>query len=272
MNDTLEKDLHTIIQHFPGKVGLYFHDLKTNKTILINADDIFPMASTYKIPILVQFYRDKDAGILSLEDKIILRETNLSSSWGLIKSFSKDSTVTLKDIALMMIAISDNAATDIILEKVTPQRVTQTLESYDLKPMSVNRTTGEIIASIEKPTYDPKADKQDITSPRTMGQLLEKLVQDEIASKQSCQEMKQLLKQQLLNNRIPRKVSHLSHIKIGHKTGTTGWVTNDVGFIEIKDRPEIILCIYTLKNNKSIPTYLAEEVIGDLTARIVQGL
>ncbi len=266
----LTNELTAIANTFPGKVGLYLHDLKTNEIITINADKPFPMASTFKIPILVQLYRDKDNGLLSLTDTVTLKESDIAP-YGLLQNFTLGTSLALKDIALMMVTVSDNTATDILVNKLTPKRINATLQELAIKPMAVNRTTKEMIkASEDNPDYDPLSPIFELTTPRAMGTLMEKIVQCHATSNESCKEIKHILSQQKINGRMPRKVRHLEDINIGHKTGTTDWATNDVGYIEIPNRPEIVLCIYTLKNDKATPIHQAEEVIGELTEKVIQ--
>ncbi len=270
MQNELTQKLQVMAETFPGKVGLYFHDLKSNHIITLNADDLFPMASTYKIPLLLQLYRDKDAGLLTLTEPIKISEEDFVPGFGLLRHFAPGTSLAIKDIALLMITISDNSATDIIIKKVTLKRVNDTLQALNIHPMEVKNTTRTIIAASEKnPDYDPLL-LSETTTPRAMGTLIEKIVKCEATSQQSYQDIKFILSQQMLNTRQPRKLVHLKDIKFFHKTGTTKWATNDVGFIQFAPQPELILCIYTLKNDPTIPTYLAEELITNLTEQIVE--
>jgi beta-lactamase class A len=267
----LKQTLIEISNTFPGKVGLYMHDFKTNQSIHINADEIFPMASTYKLPILIQLFRDKDAKLLSLNEKITLTKEQMVTGSGLLKNFIPGATLHLRDLAILMMAISDNTATDLILERVKIKRVDKMIQDLKLRPMRVDLTVRQSLAELDSdPEYDPLADLSDTTSPRAMGLLLEKLVKCELTSKASCEDIKHILSRQMNSARIPRILSDRNDVQFFHKTGTTNWVTNDVGIIKITDRPEIVLCIYTLKNSKSVPTHSAEEVIGALSRKIVE--
>lgn len=277
----LNQELMMISKSFPGTVGLYFHDLNTNQKIEINADERFPMASTFKIPVLIQLYQDRDAGLLSLDEKIALTKDNILMGHGLLKHFTPGTSLTLHDLALMMITISDNTATDIIMEKVKLARINQMLEAHHIKPMILHRTTRQLLDDFSKMTQEQKmADLRDTTTPRAMGQLFEKLLQGELTSKKSSADIQFILHQQLMNTRMPRNISNLTQIKdnistqngvkIAHKTGTTLVATNDVGFIEIPNHREMILCIYTKKDPAKVATYQAEQIIGDLTQRIVE--
>lgn len=268
--DTLSQELNTIIQSYPGTVGLYLHDLETDHKMAINADESFFMASTYKIPMLIQLYRDHEAGLLSIHDKYTLTTNLKKMGYGLLQSFSDETTLSLKDIALLMIAISDNVATHIILEKVTTKRINETLEQFAIQPMSVDRSPKELLADLEANRENFYANKKDNATPRAMGHLLEKLIKCVLTSQSSYQQIKHILNQQILNWRMPRYMLPLKGIKFAHKTGTTNRVVNDVGFIQIPNRGEIILCIYTYQENENTPHHLAEELIGNLTKRIIE--
>jgi beta-lactamase class A len=269
----LQQELSALVQTFPGKVGLYVHDLKTNETITVNADEPFLMASTYKIPIMIQLFRDHDAKKLSIHDQIALKKEQYLP-YGLLSGFTPGSKLSLHDLALLMITVSDNTSTDIILDKVNPKRVNETLQSFKISPMSVDRTNAQLMVDLRNATAtnDQKADKRDTATARAMGQLIEKLVRNEVASKTSCEDMKNILERTQNNGRIARKFWENKDISVAHKTGTSSLLTHDVGFIKIKERPEIIVCIYTMKNDKATPTFLAEELMGNISDKIVKTL
>lgn len=269
----LQQELSALVQTFPGKVGLYVHDLKTNETIAINADEPFLMASTYKLPIMIQLFRDHDAKKLSINDQITLKKDQYLP-YGLLSGFTPGSKLSLRDLALLMITVSDNTSTDLILEKVSPKRINETLQSFKIAPMSVNRTNAQLMVDLRNAPINPAqtVDKRDSATPRAMGQLIEKLVKNEVASTASCEEMREILTRTQNNARITRKFWDNKDIEVGHKTGTSSVLAHDVGFIKIKGRPEIIVCIYTMKNDKATPTYVAEELMGNISDKIVKTL
>jgi beta-lactamase class A len=264
------QEITQLITAFPGTVGLYLHDLKTGEKFTHNQNISFPMASTYKIPILIQLFRDFEAGLLSLEDKISLQDKQ-TAPYSLLNLFSANTHLALQDLALMMIATSDNTATDIILEKVGIERVNAMLQAFEITPMLISHNTREGIKVISQKqnALEVLADKRDATTPLAMGILLEKLLRSEVASSESCAHIRKILSYQIRNARMPRKTSGFKNLQIAHKTGTTRFVTNDVGYLKLGERPEIILCLYTVKENDSLPTHVAEELIGDLTAEII---
>jgi len=271
MQDALSQKLNTLANTFPGKVGIYLHDLQSDEVITLNADELFPMASTFKVPYLVQLFRDHDAKVLSLNDTVTLQETDFRGGFGLLKHFAPGTRLTLKDLALMMITISDNMATDIIINKVKPERVNATLETWHIQPMQMQNTIQDLFVKLEKnPNYDPLDKSMELTSPRAMGLLMEKIARCQVASQESCDDIHFILNQQILNARMPRFTSDLPQVKIAHKTGSTKWAINDVGFIQREKRPAIILCIYTLKKDPKTPSHQAEELIGKLTRQIIE--
>lgn len=265
----LEQSLAQLIKGYPGRVGLYMHDLKTDQVIVINADEPFLMASTYKVPIMIQLFRDHDASRLSLEEKVTLTQKNMIT--GFLENLSPGTQFNLHDLALFMITLSDNTSSDILLEKVQARNINATLREFNIAPMEVSRSIRELIADFKKNGQaKPVEDHRDTTTARAMGLLLDKLARCELSSPQSCQAMKHILSKTQNYARMPLKLSHMKNITIYHKTGTTDWYTHDVGFIKIKDRPDIILCLYTQKDNASQPMYVAEELIGNLSEKIVK--
>lgn len=269
MYKKLTDELIELNSQYPGKIGIYCHDLKTGQKITLNADEQFFMASTYKVPILIQLYRDHEAGLLSLADKIELTGENIQDGYGLLRSFTPGTVLSLKEIALLMITISDNIATNLILEQVKAERVNVTLKEYDIVPMSVDRSPKELLKDLERDRNVFYQQSKDSTTPRAMGILLEKLMRGELATRQSYEQILSILNQQLLNNRIPRKLMSFSNVKIAHKTGTTNRVINDVAIIQFVNRPPVILCVYTYKEDEKLPMHVAEELIGEIAYKIV---
>jgi beta-lactamase class A len=265
----LEQSLTQLIKGYPGRVGLYMHDLKTDQVITINADEPFLMASTYKVPIMIQLFRDHDAKKLSLQQKVTLTRKIMIP--GFLENMSPGTQLNLHDLALFMVTLSDNTASDIILEKVQQKNINATLHQFQIAPMNVSRPVMELIADFKKhaPFNLPLDDKRDTTTARAMGHLLDKLSRCELSSLDSCESMKHILSKTQNYARMPRKLSHLKNVTFYHKTGTTDWYTHDVGFIKINDQPDIILCLYTQKDTSSQPMYVAEELMGNLSEKIV---
>ena len=253
------------------------------------------MASVYKIAIMVHVFREVDAGRLSLAERIEITEADRRLGSGLLTHMTPGLKPTLYDLLLLMITISDNQATDMLLGRVGAANVTATLRQLGLKDIRVDRPTAELIGDLlaltdesfrgkspadllanrqlfakitpEKREQANRAfleDKRDVSSPRAMVELLVKLFRGEAASQASCEKMLQILRLQQFRQRIPR---YLEDVPAANKTGTIGFTTNDAGIIFAGKQP-IALAIFTLKANLQVSTEEAEERIGEIARTI----
>jgi len=291
--ERLRIHLQEMANAFPGTMGVAVRDIQTGQMISINGDRLFPMASAYKIPILVEVFRQAEAKKFSLDDRVELTVEDRTLGSGILTLMSPGLTPTIKDLATLMIILSDNQATDILLNKVGAENVTATMRSFGLKNIRVDRTTFEMIRDylaliddgaagkskkqlMNRPRLETsmpervaKADaefakiEKDVASPQDMARLLEKIVKGEAASEQSCQQMMSILNRQQFNQRLPRYLPE--DTGFAHKTGTIASTTNDAGVMFVRGRP-IALVVFTV--DKRAGRGEVEEQMGRL-ARVV---
>jgi beta-lactamase class A len=290
--ERLRARLQEMSAAFPGVMGVAVRDLSTGQELSINGDRAFPMASVYKVPIMVEVFRQIDAGRFALTDRITLTDAERTLGSGVLSLMSSGLNPTIEDLITLMIILSDNEATDILLKKVGPENVTATMRSFGLKSIRVDRTTFELIRDYvalyddrvrgksyqeitalalrrELPDRIAAADiefakgMKDVASPREMALLLEKIVKSEAASSGSCQKMMTILRRQQFNQRLPRYLPESAGM--AHKTGTIGSTTNDAGVMFVRGTP-IALVVFTV--DKRVGRGEVEEHMGRV-ARVV---
>ncbi|MEP7340548.1 MAG: serine hydrolase [Acidobacteriota bacterium] len=291
--ERLRAHLQEMVNAFPGTMGVAVRDIATGQMISINGDRPFPMASAYKIPILVEVFRQAEAKKFSLDDRVELTAEDRTLGSGILTLMSSGLKPTIKDLATLMIILSDNQATDILLNKVGAENVTATMRSFGLRNIRVDRTTFEMIRDylalidegangktkqqlMTRPRLDTatpervaKADAEfghiikDVASPQDMARLLEKIVKGEAASESSCQQMMTILNRQQFNHRLPRYLPEGT--SFAHKTGTIASTTNDAGVMFVRGHA-IALVVFTV--DKRAGRGEVEEQMGRL-ARVV---
>lgn len=290
----LRERLTKIAASFPGKVGIVVRNIETGEEAGVNSDDQFPMASTYKVAIMVQVFREAEAGHLSLTGRVPLSETDRRLGSGLLPYTTPGLNPTIHDLVLLMITLSDNEATDLLLKRVGAKNVTAMLRQLGIQDMRVDRSTEELIAdwlasaspnlrgvsgaeffahperlaglTREQTERADRAfidDPRDHTSPKAMVDLLTKIFRGQAASEKSCHDMLEIMQQQQLRTRIHR---YLENVTVASKNGTIGYVTNDVGIVSVDTR-HFAVSVYTVKANSNVTTEQAEEFIG----RIARG-
>lgn len=278
--EKLRARLQEMVDLFPGTMGVAVRDIKTGEELSINGDRLFPMASVFKIPILVEVFRQAEAGKFSLDERLEVTENDRTLGSGVLPLLSSGLKPTIRDLALLMIILSDNEATDILLKKVGAENVTATMRSFGLGNIRVDRTTFELIRDFialsdervkgksakeimllpQSGTNQPSPEKvaaaekefaailKDVASPRDMAKLIEKIVRGEVAGKDSCNQMMTILRRQQFNQRLPRYLPESAGM--AHKTGTIGSVTNDAGVIFVQGRP-VVLVVFTVDKRTS---------------------
>jgi beta-lactamase class A len=291
----LEQRLQSLAAEFPGKTGIFVRNVESGAEVALRADEMFPMASTYKVAIMTQVFREADAGRISLDERVTLTEADRRAGSGLFIFMKPGLNPTIHDLLLLMITVSDNEATDLLLKRVGAANVTAMLRQLGIRDFRVDRSTEQIIGdwlgaadpklrgisaaqmlakpeqfgSLTRAQLDAAArafadDPRDHTSPRAMAELLTKIVKNEAASEKSCRDMLAIMAEQQLRGRIPR---YLEEVRTATKSGTIGPVANDVGVLYV-DKQHVVVSVYTLKANPDVTTETAEQFIGR-TARVV---
>jgi beta-lactamase class A len=275
-----------------AEVGVALKHLPSGAEISLRGAERFPMASTFKVPILVELFNQVDAGRIRLEERVELAPEHLHLGSGLLKEFLVPGvSLSVENLSLLMMRVSDNSATDYLLEKVGLENVNARLAKLGIEGISVNRSCQRLIldwmgidpertrglsyAEVEKMLndYQPKPgeleaaaaraadDPQDTATPAAMNRLLEKIVRGEAASPESCRRMVDImLKCDTGTNRLRGLLP--AAVQVAHKTGSIGGTVNDVGIIYLPEgRGEIVLSVL-VKKGKS--TEDSERAIANL--------
>ena len=247
------------IAQAPGTVGVTAKHLESGKTIRHNGDTVFFTASTFKVPVLVELYRQVDEGKIALGQRVELTDALRAPGGGLLKTLGVGLQPTIHDLAMMMIIISDNTATDIIYNMVGRDNLNSTMQELGLSATKVPMNCRELLYDVAGLDADDPAhttdmvndrlsldqivldadgfseEKSDVSSPDDMSRLLEMLHRGELMSPASTEGAMHILKSQQLNNVIPLLLP--KGTDSGHKTGTYQGVRCDVGIVFAPNGP-----------------------------------
>jgi beta-lactamase class A len=246
--DRLKFQVERLIRNEEGIVGVAVKHLESGQGISLNGDMLFPMASAFKVPILVELLYQIKEGRFSLEDEIPVQKSDQHLGSGMISSLTAPGiTLSVRNIAHFMMMISDNSATDMLLARVGAENVTARLRSIGIEGMSVNRSCQELITdflelrSAAKSREEAKAaiikfgeNPEDEATPLAMNALLEKVYKKEILDPESCDLILQIMfkcetGEKRIKGELPRGT------RVAHKTGTIAGTVNDCGIIELPD-------------------------------------
>ena len=136
------------ISRIEGTVGLSARHLETGREIQHNAGDVFFTASTLKVPVLVELYRQVDRGRIDLNRRVELTDDHRVPGSGILKEMAPGLNPTVHDLAMLMIIISDNTATDILYNLVGGNKLNNTMRELGLSRTRIPMTVRELLFSV----------------------------------------------------------------------------------------------------------------------------
>src|SRR5260221_8759942 len=136
---TLAYPLTSLAKAHKGKVAIALKNLETGESFHFNADEAMPTASLIKFPVLLELYQQAGEGKVNLNDKVILRDEDKVPGSGILTDhFSEGASFSLRDTARLMIAFSDNTATNLILDKVGIKAVNSRMQAWGFPNTKIN--------------------------------------------------------------------------------------------------------------------------------------
>jgi len=237
----LQNKLEEIIHGFNGDIGIYVKNLRTGKTVSINADTIFPTASIVKVPILLGIMDKIHRGELAYDSTLVYKDSLLYEGEDILGSFKNGEKILLKKVMMLMLTTSDNTASlwvQSLAGKGT--RINEILDSFGLTYTRVNsRTPGR---ENNRTQYGWGQ-----TTPKEMGIIFEKIYGNEIFSAAACDRMMRSLGRNYWD--LNEAISQIPpYIEVFSKNGCVNAVRSEVLLVNAPHNP-YIFCIFT-KNNK----------------------
>ena len=230
----LERKLTKINDEFQGVMGLAVKDLETGDEFTMHGDEVFPIASSIKIPILIEFFKRVEIGEIDPKSHLNLLESHKVGGSGVLKELGSGTlTMSLLDYAILMITVSDNSATNIIIDLVGIDNVNHTLSQLGL----VNTKFERKMMNLE----GLKSGKENVSTPQEMLTLMESLHLNRGLSPWVCERTVEILKKPkegmiegVIRNAVPEDV------KIADKSGWVEGATCDVGIVFLPKRPYLV--------------------------------
>jgi beta-lactamase class A len=216
-------------------MGVAIVDLgNDNPKILLRADEVFPTASSIKIAVLVELYRQAQSGKLKLQDIYTVQGSDLVPDSDIMNGLTPGVTkVTLRDVATMMVAVSDNSATNVLIDRVGMENVNAMLQSRGFTHTRLQRKMMDLKAASEG--------RENLASPRELLQLLQDVYQGKVLNKEMTDDFFTMLSTHK-KSFIPRGLP--DDLKIANKPGELEGVRNDCGIVFVPGHPYGI-CIMT---------------------------
>jgi beta-lactamase class A len=248
--DHLRLSVAEVEQQLDGVLGVAILDLNSGQQLLVRPDEIFPQASSIKIAVLAELYRQAQqsahgvSGKATLQDRYVVRAADIVADSSILGGLTPGvSSLTNRDLATIMVAVSDNSATNVLIDRVGMDNVVRLTESLGLAHTQLRRKMMDLQAAAQG--------RENISTPREMMQLLEQLYRGKVIASPLLEDFFTVLATNK-GSWIPRDLP--PDLKVANKPGELEGVRNDSGIVFLKNRPYVI-CVMT--------TYLANERAGE---------
>lgn len=263
---------------FQGQVFIYAKNLDTGAEFASGADERVRTASTIKLPILCALSAQVAAGRLAWDDKVTLRDADKVSGSGVVRELSAGTALTLRDLANLMIVVSDNTATNLILDRLTADAVNDYLDTIGLRQTRSNRKVRGDGTDLKAPEGWSRAGRVEdnarfgigVSTPREMVRLLEMIEQGKIVNPQVSKEIIATLKRQQYKDGIGR---HADDFEVASKSGALDALRSDVGIAYTKQgRIAMAITVDGLPRIDYSPDNPGNLLIWEIAKALMQGL
>jgi beta-lactamase class A len=267
--EELRSRVETAAREFKGTVGVYAKDLSRGVEFSYHPDEVFATASIFKVPVMIELFARAERGELRLDARRKLPRAGISRhGGGVLKTFRDEPDLTLLDYCRVMIDYSDNMATDVLMQLLDARAITATMERMGWRHTRVSGNCTLMhyrMVGIESSTATDALDALilerakaralvpgvgfadrtiggNVTTPREMGMIFEKLERGEVVSRDASARMIEILKQNTNRTLIPKDLP--ADTVVAHKHGSSSVVRADAGIVYLAHGP-VIVSIFT---------------------------
>jgi beta-lactamase class A len=259
---------------------LHAVDIDSGGQVGFGADEPVTLGSVFKVPLLVALHRAADAGRLRLDDAVEITSGRTPGPSGL-GAMDDDARLSLRDLALLMITISDNAAADAVLDRVGLDAVQQTVRDLGLAHTDIVASSADIydtlmtdLARDGRPLAVAMADPAGVSTfrvldpattnrstARDLTTLLARIWLDTAAGPAACNDMRRMLRLQLFRHRLASGFPS-DDVVVAGKTGTLLTHRNEIGVVEMPDERRYAIAVFTKSHRSARNDPAADAVIG----------
>src|SRR5579863_8391069 len=230
----LEASIHDVDQHLDGVMGVAIEDLTTGDQFFLHENGVFAQASSIKIAVLANLHLQAQQGKLKLTDLYTVQASDLVPDSDIMGGLTPGVTrVTLRDLATMMVAVSDNSAANVLIDRVGMDNVNAMLDFLGLTHTRLRRKMMDLEAA--------KQGRENISTPREMMTLLANIYGGKLLNKDWQADFFAMLSTNK-DSWIPRDLP--PGLKIADKPGSLEAVRNDSGVVFVEGRP-FVICVMT---------------------------
>ena len=264
---TLEKRIAAELASYDGQMSVYVDDMRGN-TVEIDIDEKFEAASTIKTYILACLFDQIQKGKASLEDKLTYRQEHFINGSGLMRDLSFGAEFTVKDTAMLMIIVSDNIATNMMIDYLGLDTINECIQALGCKD-----------TILHNPIDFDKYEKLGTTTPRDYASMFLRLAKGELISPEASEQMRDIFRRQHYNSTLTRffpqylldseDTGEEELIYVASKSGSMDACRNDGGIVHTPYGEYVIVI---MNKNFSDPVYHNDhpaQVYGAKVSRLI---
>lgn len=260
----LHRTLDSLAAAHHGVVGYSVDDIDTGERLTLRGDETFSTASLIKVPILVTAFDLAEKGELDLDGPISVLKIDQVPGSGVLQYMHPGMTLSVLDAAKLMIVLSDNTATNLVLDKVAIRRVWQKMEALGLPHTKVHSKSFQRFTSVAMDSSVKYG--LGVTTPNEMARLFALLADGKAVSPKADSAMLAILANNADFELLQRSVSGLA---VPHKTGATDSVRTECALFPLQSR--VVACVLTKQNTDTrwIVDNEPQQLMGRIGAAIV---
>ena len=307
----LRSEINKIAKDVKGQFGLYLKHVESGKELGIDADKIFPLGSVFKIPVMMEVFKQASEGLVSLDEKLKLEPRYYCIGSGILQYLSPGLELTVRDLITLMIIATDNTASEMLWKRVGIQRVNMLMRELGLHKTSIylpwregflltmgfgpfgdlsvqeaartwkglsDHERMKILSQIDaeyanlsvdefrkkyETLYGFKEEKKfkqqreydqvfdNLSTPREIGMLLERILKGEAVSKAASEQMMGLLMRNIQASSLPQLLS--DDVVVASRSGVTAGTVNNAGIIFVTARSHVVLCVFFKRLEEKSP-------------------
>lgn len=242
------KEIHQILSEYDGEVGLYIEDCQTGESFAVNGEKMFPSASTIKVPMLVLLLKDAREGLVDLDAQREIAEENRVGGSGVICALDRRFAPTLRDMAKLMIVLSDNVATNEIMDVIGMERFNQFWKDWGCGSTRLMRKM------MDKEAV--RAGRNNYISASDAGKILVAIAKNEMVDADVSREAFTIMTGQQLQSRFPLLLPLTGghgpngevaegKVLVANKTGSMAGSYHDIGIFELPGHRRYVIAMLT---------------------------
>jgi beta-lactamase class A len=270
----MDQSIRSAVAGFQGTVSLFAKNLDSGETYGLRENERVRTASTIKLAVMAAVFEAVARGQAKFTDELVLHDAAKVEGSGVLREFSNDARVPIQDLVHLMIVVSDNTATNLLLDRFTADAVNTEMDLVGLKQ---TRCLRKIMQGTSASGWSRAGLLEEnrrfglgVSTPREIASLVEKMEQGEVVNRAASREMIAILKRQQDNSGISRRTGSMI---VANKTGALDHLRSDVGIVYSPGgRIAIAITVDDLPKVDYTPDNAGCILISELTKLLVVGL